>query len=626
MNNKIIMLILFAVTFAFVNMLAAEEKMTVKTLTNLRIYDKEITAQFSGISANAVEAGLKDTIIHGSVSYEKLAAGNVRVRVSWHTLEKQKLGSSRKKSLTKPLQSSMVVGVEEIPAQTRVTAVGELDEVIAAFNTILDEETASGGNTRRYNITESEEDEKATGLNNIGAGVSGRSAGISGSNYDDGLIDTNDHGISADLIQDRQVACNHRVDIDGMTLYYQSRTDQVNEAGVTVATGTCEDTDQTLELYRKYGGDCGVTPDIDNLVAYQSYRVVALVDGVTTIYQDCMLETDDHLLAIHSTASDCAVTHDFNNSATIQQERLYYLDNKGETGVRGCQNGEVTYAHYTTTSGCEVIVNTLMGTAFSQSRIAYQDSTGAVGYATDCAVTEGDGGIAIQSEACENPKYEHDFTNGQSYLLKVQYYLNDGEKVYINTCGRSATSYPHLRFTEDCGVINDDDDFRSYLKAITAIETGDDGTIEIAPCATYDTVSYVYITQEIRYYETYSSSALVTRNTSSFGVIATGNPPPGSPYNCPGAAFHPNCPVRGYYYVHSYEWADGIDLVKDSPWVTLDAGDCYDTISLWPPIGEFYCDFVRVRDVSWKTYQRADDSLYEFWDQNVDDTTKGRTS
>lgn len=558
-----------------------QKNVTVKTMSGITINsDGDATSTFDGISADAAAAGLDRVILHGAVSSKKLEDGSNRVVINWHTLENQRLGNSTRQPLESPLHSAVRVNGEEIPPQTRMTANGNIDSIIESFNTIIERENSQGE-------TDKPAEEEADKQSLADSGSADRLDTGSPMGGDSALDEQDDLGPNTNLLSERQELCDFRVDIPGLKMYKQIRTDTVDENGQVTKTGDCADTGKAITLEKKYGGDCSVTADPENMVAYQSYRVVSMLDGITQILQDCRIDTESNTLAIKATTSDCGVTHDFSNGVTRQQERLYYLDSTGnEVKVGSCKDSDTEYEQFVTTASCEPIVDLPNNLVIPQQRVAYKAGNGSTEYATDCAAASGTAGIAIQTEVCQSPKFEHDFTNGQSYVRKRQYYNdynNEGAKKYLTSCGRSQESYAHLQFTESCSVKHDDENMRTEIMAVTAIDTPEDGQVEISPCAVVDTSSYIYNGYEMELYKKYPSRVKQV-NTSSGGGMS--------------------------YQIHaSYRWDTGVS--------TLVAGSPFTYCEPLNKVGTFYCNRTRWQNAAKKDYIRYDGSHFYKWDTSI---------
>lgn len=577
---------------------AQQKKVTVKTMSAITINkDGDATSTFDGISADAAAAGLDRIILHGAVSSKEIEDGTSRVVINWHTMENQRLGNSTRQPLESPLHSSILVNADEIPPQTRMTATGDINSIIESFNTIIERENSQGEEEKP---TEETQDRKSLS-DGGGAGRLDTGSPMGG----DSVLDDQDLGPKTNLLSERQELCKFRVDIPGLKMYKQTRTDTVDENGQITKTGDCADTGEVIALEKKYGGDCAVTADPENRVAYQSYRVVSMLDGITQILQDCRIDTESNVIPIKATTTDCGVTHDFNNSVTRQQERLYYTDSTGNAvNVGSCQDSTTEYQQFVTTASCEPIIDLPNNLVIPQSRIAYKDGSGKTSYATDCSAMAGTGGIAIQTEVCDSPKYEHDFTNGQSYLRKRQYYNdynNDGEKKYLTSCGRSNESFAHLQFTESCAVKHDDENMRTEIMAVTAIDTPE-GQIEVSPCAVIDTASYIYQNYVMQEYERYSDTVIktVTRSGSGSGFTQT--------------------------YNTTFHWKNGTPTLTmaDTPTLyALESHTCggisarYGTQAYGLSAGTVSCSATRIKNAANKRYVRYDGSIFNQWDLSL---------
>ena len=87
------------------------KRISVKTLDEIKIIDNDASSVFDGVSSDAAAAGLKDTVIHGSVE-SKPYGKSTRMIIKWHTLEKQKFGENVRQKLEAPLTSSLIISLQ----------------------------------------------------------------------------------------------------------------------------------------------------------------------------------------------------------------------------------------------------------------------------------------------------------------------------------------------------------------------------------------------------------------------------------------------------------------------------------------------------------------------------------
>jgi len=470
-----------------------EQVIKVNLITPLqKTVSTESDSVFVDLLPEAVKIGMAEAQLKGQLNQQVLEDGTTRMSINWHSLCLPTNDSMLIETLDTPLTSQFRTDGERVEPGTVVTAVGDLDSLIEKF--LLLKERANADKTPKHLVEKEEENED----DNNGLAGGDTSTPNTSSSFKPGEFNTeiaDDPAEFAEKTTSTWESCDPRISLDDKKVYLQHKQVTVNDSGDIVATGECIDTGETVDIVKEYGEPCNVVYDFDARKAYEQYREYAVVKGETIDITGCSNDFEKSF-DIFSEVSDCGVRHDFTAGVSYEQVKLYYTDNEGsKTQITNCIDSGKSYAHFLTDLTCSPYIDETAGKVFEYYRTAYRLDDGSIEYASECRVQEGDG-FDLQEAYCEDQKYEHDFTAGQSFYRTYDYYINDdNEKIILSDCSRStAVSFPHIYKTDSCGVENNDENLTSIQKAITVIETPDDGTIELAPCqAVGPPVPYLYL-------------------------------------------------------------------------------------------------------------------------------------
>ncbi len=474
-----ILLVLNLWIFVLIVAVQAAEPTTPSPPLKARLSDTITLTESKTATADVVGTRV-DGQLTGKVRVEP-AGNSTRVNIEWNTLTQRERGVSTSVPLSKPMQSRFLVKSPTVTPGTIVAIAGDLAIVQDAGKKLADKiETAKFAGAK-------------AAIAGPGAGAANSPARF-GNSAVGGAAEAPKaadlaKGPTADLLTPKIVACPDRIDKAARYVFKQQKTDSVDSTGAVIKSTECSDIQPGYAIQKAYGGACTTLVDTTNRVAYKGYREFATVDGKEVEVTICTNETTVPF-ALTETSATCSVRNNLTAGVAIQQKKYYYTDNGTQVDATTCADSAEQYAIYQTTTTCSPIYDQATGLAFTQKRSAY-DGPGGMAYVTDCAPVSTTG-VAVSGENCSNPKYEHDFTTGVSYVLDRKYYMDGASKVYLTSCARSASvSYNHKHTTTTCTVTNDDTLLRTTFNQNTYISTPDDGTVEIKPCEAGNIVAYV---------------------------------------------------------------------------------------------------------------------------------------
>jgi hypothetical protein len=265
----------------------------------------------------------------------------------------------------------------------------------------------------------------------------------------------------------------------------------------------CQNSDNSSPIvtYREYNGVCKNLINVAALSVTPNYRTMTRLGDRTLEVKGCQY---DNNVTLEPTYEGCAQRHDFMTNKTFEQERLFYLWDGERNYVTSCRDSAIAYSHYLTTATCQY--QNANGKVIVNKRIAYNQSDGTVGYATNCKPVSDE--LLIEQEFCG---YEHDFVVNQSYRQERDYFSEPitGERVYLTNCARTNINFPHREETN--GWIHDDSNLRSKLKVRKYfVDTTISDTHKVYPNG-LDFVEGLPVP--------YANKGMITRLKQDFGVI-----------------------------------------------------------------------------------------------------------
>ena len=346
-----------------------------------------------------------------------------------------------------------------------------------------------------------EEQEVVEVIAGVGSGSEAVSSGGSGSSNEQAAAYTTPDAIAASddpviAVSTTTEGCEVRIDEAQGVAIEQSRS-ITTEDGVVTSEGTCSDTLNRFSLEKSYAAcsdlvdltamtasaqyvlyyvddgaerhdvsECGVDPDYVfeivedesacsvylDFADYEAVPQAALTytnkNNVETQVRGCQ-NMEDEAIAMEESAEGCTLRHDFDDNQSVQLTSWTYLRDGLTYLAQPCTDSDTTYAHesrYYNNGGeylCDPVINEEAGTVTLQSKIGITVDSLWTAIA-ECEPDQTSLAVSATTDGCENPdNWTHDLTASISYGQHRHYYLNDGDRVYINDCQSSSVTYPH---------------------------------------------------------------------------------------------------------------------------------------------------------------------------------------
>jgi len=434
------------------------------------------------LSSKAIQVGYDEIDLKGSIRYKRLPNKRTRVKINWSSLKQTSGTTQSSYPLRSSLISQFVIDEKRLDAGVELSAKGDLEMLARSLDEALSSKAFANNNS---GSDQSEDTSNATKTaQKINTPTSASVGGYPSAQNPSG---GGTSGSGAKLSITSWEACKPRIDKAGGTVYEQAQKVTTLETGEETGRDSCIDKGTTAPIVKSYA-TCGTLEDLSNGFVYKKYDETATLNNTVVSVTSCTTDFNAKF-AVKNDYSVCSVRHDFVNGISIQQEQFYYIDDKSaRVDVGDCVDSSVQYTQYLTLNTCTATVDEVNGFVFPQKRIAYQDTSGTINYATSCAPVETDK-VALSKEFCPQ-KYEHDFVAGQSYL-RTQNFYNDFQtnaKILVGACSRDTTvSFPHIKEQASCTTEYDDANLMNKWFSLTQIDATSqgDGLIEIAPCAQY---------------------------------------------------------------------------------------------------------------------------------------------
>jgi hypothetical protein len=474
--QRIIIAAIIALGFFSFSAVAAEnieqKIIKIKTITPLEVKKTaDIESKITGLTEEAIKAGLPEVVLQGTIKYEKISDKVTRSKIEWNGIAIREGTSDKTRSLSSPLFSQFTTQDKRVEPNTELSAKGNFEKLLQDILELKKQQERP-----KKTVEEVSRNKKDSFSPSGYEGSSVGSSSVGGDTASDSAFSE----FQVNKISTVWEPCAPRVSKADGLVYRQARKVSKGESGDIISSGECQDYGGTVAIIKDYNNNCSKTKDFDNGKVYYQYIEYAEIDGETLSISGCTNDFLDYA-TIQAIKSDCGIRHDFLNHISILQEKLYYKDKTDNTVyITECQDSDTRYQHYQTSAGCIPVINTAQGIVIPQSRVAYK--IGSVEfYASECRADETDQ-YEIREAFCD-PKFEHDFVNNVSYYRTYDYYVNElGETNAINECSRSASaSFPHIFETSDCSIINDDELMQTRFRSKRQIETPD-GIIEISGC------------------------------------------------------------------------------------------------------------------------------------------------
>lgn len=420
-----------------------------------------IEARIADLRTAASDIGINQMVITGKKEEVKNADGSRDIRIIWDRAYRMTEEGDRKDTvITAPLESEIQV-IGDLKSGDQFAAEGSAMELLAAWDRLKTDEE------KDEEDKEEVEKEDVAADNSPGGGV--------GSDQPDQKSDFESPDFAVAENPEITVTtdgCSVRVDIQQMVAVVQERT---LEDGQEIAP--CEDTLTRYPLEKAFSS-CPLVFDTDAGNAYEQY-VLSYNDPTSgqIEVQGCT-QDDDRVIAISEDFEGCGLYHDFGQQKSFIQSKLTYFYQGAKQTLQDCSQTDEFYTHEITENTCNPIVNE--DTVTFQNRVKI-DVDGTTQYLSDCE-PDASTTTAVLSEACQSPRYTHDFDSGQSYLNKNYYYMKDGSRVNVGNCVQSTTSFVHNLDETECSASNDDTNKETTLYARTYIEETSGNKTFISTC------------------------------------------------------------------------------------------------------------------------------------------------
>lgn len=258
--------------------------------------------------------------------------------------------------------------------------------------------------------------------------------------------------------------CENLNDLTANISYAQQRTDTYDPAFKTVLKKTsCSNTGVEYPIERDFEIlQCSNLPDYTKKELYKGYKNYYTVSEKKTYIDGCNVDMENPIPIFQET-ENCRPTENLVDRIATINKRWAYLDATGKKEyITGCTESEEIYPIVTTENTCTPEYISSINKVILKDREGWQNSEGIWTYVTECRSNGSEQDILV--EVCENPKYEHDYVGGSSYLRTRDYYVYNGVNKYLNDCSRDGSvSYPHFKETTGCTAANDDANLRTRL-------------------------------------------------------------------------------------------------------------------------------------------------------------------
>jgi hypothetical protein len=419
------------------------------------------------------------------------------------------LGGVAKEDKLEPLDTEKFVSQfdlekPELPSTAEVVVEGDHEELLAALKRLAEEEP------KEEKEKKPEEDDGRDGRD----GTAGRVGGSAPANdaaaaYQNPepmeLPEEKDEPLSVTVTTE---GCDVRVDLAQGVAIQQNRVATTEDGQTTY--GECEDGPDRFPIERSYAacpdavdlearearpqyvlfytdagggrnevGECQpdadqVFPIVEDLNAcpiYLDYAAMEAVPRATLSYvnannatvevRGCEASEEKDAVPLEPVTDGCSIRHAFSEGKSYQLGRHQYVMD-GVTWLAGaCTENDTKYPHetvYEDAGGqliCAPIIDEDGGQVTLQNRVQIVVD-GIEQFITPCRPDTTSAAIMTTTEGCENPAtWLHDKAAGVSYALERDYYVRDGERVYLNDCHPGSTTYPHQ--VENAGWENHDD-------------------------------------------------------------------------------------------------------------------------------------------------------------------------
>lgn len=297
--------------------------------------------------------------------------------------------------------------------------------------------------------------------------------------------------------------CDYRVDYATNKAYEQKRNaTYAPESTREIYTTNCADTGVNYDLLKDLQAGCSNVPNFVDKKLYFGFRKYFLIGEDLTYVSQCGTD-DEEYVDIALIYDTCTASENLTEGTATIQKKWSYTDEQGKLKlVTDCVPTDEIYSIVETTESCTPQYIPEQNTVLIQGRQGWQDADGVWHFVSACRPYSTE--LDVLSEICDNPKYEHDFVGGNSYLRTRNYYEFNNEKTYLNSCSRDPSiSYPHYKETTGCTAANDDANLRTRLYQRTYANLDEGKSIlkgceastsyvpyQLQPAASYPAITY----------------------------------------------------------------------------------------------------------------------------------------
>ncbi|HCG1758338.1 TPA: hypothetical protein NJM71_003434 [Vibrio cholerae] len=484
---------------------AAVDETKVQSRTNAE-FQKEISSNFTNLTPDAIAAGLRDLVIIGTVNQGE---GN-KPDIVWHSISKVVGNEQVAAALSEPLGSPKVTALPKVGEEFDI--VGNLDSLLADYLRMMAE-------AKKNDITLKEEAaEKDSSASSGGSGTSG-------GYFDNNQTEKPDTGaddfvVKPDTTTKRTVECAINYDFDTLIASEMAKEETVSSNTNEVVSSTdCAPTGVSYPIQQDYvNAKCPTTTDYTNAKHYLAFRHYIDKSGTGEKAQyvsECKTDSANPL-TIKQDISDCGVSENLTTLVATINKKWYYDEKGAQVFVSDCMPSVETYQIAESDADCVPFLNQNLGTVYTQSQLVWTDNKGVKHKVTECRPSTNE----LQLSKEYKGTLEHDFVGGASYEISRDYYIYNGEKIYVNEFSRDpSVSYPHYRSTDGCTTANDDANLRSRIFEKTFISKSGQNVV-IKPCeATSQYVPYTYLEQSIVNGSLFSGSNYVRVNINLNGNV-----------------------------------------------------------------------------------------------------------
>lgn len=271
-------------------------------------------------------------------------------------------------------------------------------------------------------------------------------------------------------------ACSDKVDMEALIATAQYKLYYIDAGGATVEVSDCTpDTDKVFAIVEKFDA-CTVALDYEKQTATPQSALVYSNDANTQVQvRGCEASTSKAGVPLVATTDGCSIRHDFTAGKSYQQGTFTYTLDGVLYQARGCADNGTIYPQskiYTDSTGayvCNPVVDQNAKTVALQSRIQITVNSLSQ-YITDCTPDTSTLAVQVTTDGCTDPaNWLHDISAGVSYGQERFYFLDGGQRKYINSCQNSTTTYQqHIEIT---GWQNHDAQLFAYALTTIYIDT-----------------------------------------------------------------------------------------------------------------------------------------------------------